>query len=507
MKWGAQVGHVFVKDVRYARWAIGLFLVAAVIAVLRAFVSADNPLFGSALPAGILTMLGVAIAAFVVQADPPAIAKAFWASRPFSPIAVLAAKLVFVLAVILTVPLVLQVAALRSFNLEANSIAALALGSATEYAAYLVLAVVVAALTPDLRSFGLVYIVAFVLTFVIASVVSPSPSTQSAGPGSNPMTFISYFLYAGLLCYVYLRREANLRAWLGVPAIFLVNAIVGNRASYGREHFRSNIEAPRLTFAAVDAPQSTDPERFRLHVSAVGGSSDVEFALAIDAITVHLLNGEAISLNGFRQGAIVRRATLPTAAGPVQIHDSQFSAFVPIVGVQISEAESAKIRIGVSRVDLDGHLLAVRPRLVTEFASPGARTIQLHGSRMHVHDVTIGRDQVTARVETDSFDDEAGSYNYGTGQLGSPTIALVGDSLNMALLMVSTTGGGGAGWFVLPGVSVSHQTQRLQMNAAWLSRSPIGFPSGWLQHSHVAVYDWERLGSVAVHQTIDFRGG
>jgi ABC-type transport system involved in multi-copper enzyme maturation permease subunit len=151
MKRWAQALHVARKDVRFTRWLLLAYGALAVMVAASWQLWFWPPLSYSVFAGGGLVLLGMIIAAVVVQDDSPARNDAFWQTRPLDPAAVFMAKLAYVGAALLAVALVAQAVALLGFGIGAGELARLLGGSALLYGALLALALLAASLTRGKR--------------------------------------------------------------------------------------------------------------------------------------------------------------------------------------------------------------------------------------------------------------------------------------------------------------------------------------------------------------------
>ncbi len=155
MNWADQVVHVAAKDARMLRWFVIPY------AALLALVVAQTGRSAEGAAAILLALLGVGAIAYAVQADPAVRSDAFWVSRPLSPWAMLAAKLL-VLAGTLVLTLAGESIVVLRHSLHLGDLPRLLPAPALSLAALLGSGLAIAALTRDLRSFGFAWIMSII---------------------------------------------------------------------------------------------------------------------------------------------------------------------------------------------------------------------------------------------------------------------------------------------------------------------------------------------------------
>jgi hypothetical protein len=153
MTWFAQVRHVMAKDVRQARWFLIAYGSVVLLATAHAlqWPGASNGILDTSMFMVVVT--GMFLVASFIQADSPFRSDAFWASRPFHPMAMLVAKLSLATLVVMVPALTGQLAALADNAVPMTSLLTLAGRSVWMYALWLLVAMLLAAMTRDVRGF------------------------------------------------------------------------------------------------------------------------------------------------------------------------------------------------------------------------------------------------------------------------------------------------------------------------------------------------------------------
>ena len=157
MTWAAEVAHIMRKDVRELRWVVAGYLFVLAIATMSALGwfgtqhSFDGLMF-------LVVIMGMFLLASLVQADSPTRPDAFWATHPHRASAVMFAKLASAIVVVVAPALAGQYAAIAVLAVDGSTAARILAVTAVVYGAWLILTLVIAAITPDIRSFVMVLI-------------------------------------------------------------------------------------------------------------------------------------------------------------------------------------------------------------------------------------------------------------------------------------------------------------------------------------------------------------
>ena len=329
MNWLGQVRHVAAKDVRQTRWLL-LGYVAIVALTTRDAAWLLVPRRGS--PEGLVLLVvacGMFVVAALVQADSPTRGDAFWASKPLDASAVFAAKLVVTGAIVIGVPIVGQLAALLAIGTSAERLPLLLLVAAWSYALWLLAAMLVAALTKDLRTFATVFIgICVVLLFAMSELV---PSHQYS-VGQRAQAFLTYGGAAVALAAVftlYRTRDTRPRMWaVGIVAtiVILIGSTISSSPGLVVSTASAEAATPRrnatLTAELVDASAATLPAQWRFHVRATGATATKRFSLSVTAADVYLRTGSVLRLPASTGRAFprppVRRRWCSRAGRPFQ---------------------------------------------------------------------------------------------------------------------------------------------------------------------------------------------
>jgi hypothetical protein len=173
------------KDARQARWPLAAY--AAVVALSWAQALELPIVFMEAYDFSmfLVVLAGMYIAGLFIHADSPTRDDSYWATRPLDPAAVLAAKGALAFVALIIPPLIAQLHVLIVSEVPSTSIAWMLGRSIWLYAIWLVVAMVIAGMTRDVRSFtlGMLMVpVAFLLLGIVGSFFLTPGEASPATP-------------------------------------------------------------------------------------------------------------------------------------------------------------------------------------------------------------------------------------------------------------------------------------------------------------------------------------
>ena len=153
----AQMLHVARKDLRESRWQFIVYvsLVAVAAARVTDWWSASRVL---EMAMFLVVIAGVVLVATLIQNDSPIRADAFWATRPLAPTAVLLAKILLVVVIVVGLPVAAQAFAISSFDIHGAALVRRLFTATSEYARWLLIALALASLTKDLKSLIVMFV-------------------------------------------------------------------------------------------------------------------------------------------------------------------------------------------------------------------------------------------------------------------------------------------------------------------------------------------------------------
>ena len=229
MRWTAQVAHVARKDLSRYGWlvaalSIGIMVVVVEVLTMRSFATA---------PSSLIVVLGMVFTVgLFVQEDSPTRVDAFWATRPLHPLAVFTAKL-GVVAALLFIGLAGQWVILRAHAAPGTAVTS-ALGAATLWTAdWLLLAMVIAVLTADLRAYVLGLIGVVVGRWMLAGALlvwqewrhGPAAAQALTGGVTPWAEALVCLAWAAFAAHQYRTRNVR-RGWMLAIALIVASGVL-----------------------------------------------------------------------------------------------------------------------------------------------------------------------------------------------------------------------------------------------------------------------------------------
>jgi hypothetical protein len=440
MTWNAQVRHVVAKDLRES-WKLGVLYVITVlvsVAVSLGWVGLGVSLNFIPLLVGIV---GALLAAAVVQSDSPTRANAFWASHPFSPSAMAASKLAIALLIVL-LGAAGQLVAVQPFQVHGAELAHAVLRPACFFAALLTGAMLLAAVTTDLRSW-LLSVIALPISILLVTLMLYRLSLPDLARES-----MLAFLGAGALAvfaWLYRSREQRQRSRIAAFGVVALAMFVT-----GANSPAPSTRAPATTAAAAAVPLSIerwrvgdhDPLALALDLTVGGIPLDERRVLRNPGVTVVLRDGRTLPLAA--RGNILTTSstgdsttylelgkglegTLPRMAGityrlvpPPTVRIVQLSA-------RMTPDQRRAVDGGVAGIVLDGTVVVLQGHVLSTMPLRVGSTLVDHGRRLRIEKWTAEFGSPELVVHSNSLETERstdpvfGLMNSGEVVLVSPT--------------------------------------------------------------------------------------
>lgn len=502
----AQMLHVARKDLRESSWPIAVYV--ALVAIGGAHAAGVWPAARLLeVPMFLVVIAGMVLVAMLVQSDSPGRVDAFWATRPLQPTAVLLAKMLTAIVVVLGLALVAQAFALSSFDLHGMALARRLPTAAIAYARWLVVAMVLAALTKDLKAFVVALVaVPLLVTNAIPSAVwrwlfadgGSADGGGNAGPGAAPL-LVAWIGIAGcvaLLFWFYHQRDRGRLARvagaiaaacavliaLGAPSIPPADAGPGVASRVGVE-----ISMP---------PHAIDSADIRLDVRATGVPPGQRVTLREASAEVELSDGTLLTV--LANPAIVELGFVrPTIANSVWLTTNRDSIFGMRLFLRPDSTQRIKLARGVKRIVVTGRVWAAQSRIAGSLPLVAGASLTSPGKRvtMQSWSHTGGHAEVHLGVLNLPVPGTRGLTIAGAA---SPVeYALVNDKRAGAAQLQPRGASNGPGWLVLPGDGVANSS--LTLDTRILGSAPIAsLDDRWFDDARVWVVDWLPLGSYPV---------
>jgi energy-converting hydrogenase Eha subunit A len=484
----AQVIHVVRKDLRQLRVLLLLYAVLIGISAENAFVRFENwnPLY--ALAVIFAFIVGMVIVAGLVQADSPTRSDAFWATRPLNPMAVLGAKVATTTIFILGVTLTVQAMELRTFDLSMGVELPMLVNSARSYALWLLIAMIVAAATPNLHIFIAALIGGAVVCGAVVVWVGFVPAQQIMNPWMR-IALGSFGVVCGVAFVVLLYRTRDVRRGTvlfgTIPFFCIFFALGTNTSSAAIEP-----EIHSMASIKVELREGAAPNQLNLGFRMEGAQPGQRYRLRKADVMVFARGGDTLR--------------------------------VPLVPDPIVYAPDRHMSMGISLATpipvptvIDS--IVLRGRLAVEVLG-GAGTLPVKLNAAIVHD---GRRTAIEKLAPFSYDSllalRTTSVEDGTnpgsnsssgsdiGERDSSRVKLVNDERHESIPLFRSRGQSNARLIILPGVMLRESSDMYR--AGPLDRFGRGrlVDSAWLRGAHLELSQWVPKGSYPVHDTFVVR--
>jgi hypothetical protein len=505
MTFPGELWHIVRKDARQSRWLLGAFVVLAIAATFGA-VAVEGYAGGRLqLAAGLMIVIGPIAAASIIQADSPIRPDAFWASKPFRRSAMLAAKLVLVALVLLLLPLVGQWLGLMAFDVPRDEQWKILIASAGTYGFVLLLAIFLAALTPELRSF-LLAVVAFLIA-ALAMSIALSGDAGSVWGQSGMRTLAGAIGLIGviaLLLLLYLRRGLRRVRTLGVAALVLL--LAGTLSGSGPEPSQvasggtSRVVAgsPAISVEVRDTARIRREGRFQLRITLTGASGNARYRLDHARAQFFLHNGTTTSMPLWVFGPTVLRTGKLVLPGVSTVHENmeRFSGPSADRDQMVLDEVRRAAPAGIDSVRVTGDLTPVQPRVFATLPLREGASVVRNGQSTHITALNRDGPDDALRLSTKAVGTASSSRNWANDVVG-PKLYLVDARRREGIALQRTNSRSNLGLLVLPGVVVHENTLNYRLPNDDDPSTPQ-MDDGWWQHATLLLVDWEDGPSVPV---------
>ncbi len=394
-----QVAHLVRKDVTQFRWWLVGYTILTIAVTLAATQSLTLDSGPRAVAAPALWVVGVLIAALIVQSDTPGNSLAFWASRPIQPLALLSAKLCVVFGVLVVVPLVGLTIVLRGYSLSASELVSLLLPPFLFASGVLVAAMLVASLTSRTSSFlG----VMFGVPLAIVSLASwrdglPAWSRSMDAATTTALDLAALGGIAILLIVVY-RSRATGRRWLAATTALLAASAWAILVTKTEPLAQTVGESTGQSVNAIVEEGSLawlDPgAALTIGVTTSGTNQEHGYVFRPDSIRVDGLNGHTMTFPLYGLSA-VPSSVRSTGAPQSTVSTSRSTHFFRFTLVQ-QDSLGGNIR----HVRVLGSVEERAPALLASMR-PTADTV-LHDGRTRIHVSRVVEYPSRLRLEIDA---------------------------------------------------------------------------------------------------------
>ncbi len=501
MRWIAQIGHVSAKDLRYSRWMIVLLLIASALAV-RGFVTHDafGPIVTTSSSSSSVTLsmsevtvtwlplvilvAGIIVLASMVQAERPLQADSFWTTRPLSPTAAFAAKLLLAMVAITAPPLLAGAVALRGLHVPGAAVAGMLAHAALVHLSLLAATMLVAVLTDDVKGFVTACVALFATEVALVSLVElvlPVFELPSA------LSWVAPVLALALLVFLYQRRMSG-PGWRAAGFAVVLLAVLGATVAptFNVSHVPEIATGPRLslTFGAPGPTSMILPFRVR-----VDDTSSARFAFARVETVISGEHGRQY-LGPIRDTLVVG-PQFPDIGRPVHWLTPPFD--FPVMGqLAISPADSHTVARGATSAELSGTVSILRPRVLATIPLRNGEMAEQDGRFIGIYGVAHDSARLSVYVHTvnpliDRHQPEFVVANFSRGEA--------------VLLDEHPSAGSGSGWVVLPWITVASSFDQFATN----SSTPVPRDSSWYAGASLVAVEWIPVSQYRASATMRLR--
>ncbi|MFL5563439.1 MAG: hypothetical protein ACJ79K_18385 [Gemmatimonadaceae bacterium] len=509
MTWLAQLRHLLIKDLTEHRWTVLLYVAAVLVATGHTL--GWQPFASSTLGMTMvfIGLIGAVLAASIVQGDSPTRSDAFWASHPIDASAVLAAKLCLGAAV-LALPLLAQMIALHGYDVTWSDAFMKSIHDSRMYALIVLGALVVAALTRDLKSFVLTVIaipVALLICVAILSLRHSSWGIAVTATEAAVATLLCAFVELVLLAWLYHTRDSR---WLTRVAGFALVGLsfVGLTMSSPSTQPNPIREAKGIPHVPLHVAWATRRDwitRSPLAMTLTIGAppEGLRYALERTSATVRMRDGSTadlwVSWNefDFSQNSAVTPPAIPGIRWlNLTPEDSADTGAERVMNLDPTptDAQRLQLQAGVESVVLKGYIAVTR--LSAGDTLPLARgALVVHGGRRtQVEKWRRGPDGALLEVRMRRA---LGPSIFSGADFAAPEdLVLVnrarGEGVVLLRLGNNFTGDG----MVIPGSTMT--SQLVQYSFRYVANGRPAIDDAWLRDAKLQVVDAEPLGSYPV---------
>ena len=509
MTWIGEVAHVAWKDVRQQRWLLVAYIALVALATIRAALYATIGDTSSPFNAAMLlvVLVGCIVGAVVVQGDSPTRADAFWRSRPFRSSAMLAAKLLLVMGIVLAPPLLGEAIGLAAFDVPRRDVPLLLLACLTSFGMWLMMSVLLGSLTSDLRSFVVAFVVLLIAIGMLTGYLSSMSSITLGSTRRTLMAVGSAAAVLGVLTLVLLYQQRSWR-WLAWITTGLTSA--GALLTIFATPFATPGDGTPISVGPLEAsvadPRSLvgDRERLAFTVTAPQAPDSLTSSFLVERVTAQLADGSTLNLREV-QSFPVRLHTADIPVGSVSWLRHNFGAPIKAMVILTREEQQALAQ-GVRDYILTGRVVTLRPQVLGAMPLRLGSQLNRNGSQTRI--ARLDRMPRDVKLEVKSLGIDAPEYRSSFFLMNNDrfTFALINARAGQGLVLVQNGSGMGSDWLVLPGTAVSQSSFELHSGMRSVPGEAVVIPSDeWYRDASLVVARWETVGSYTT--TIHTGGG
>lgn len=508
MRWHAQVAHVMRKDLRASRAHVVAYVVVVLGATAAAVTGALHGAGLSLLWMISVIVMGVVVTALLIHADSPRASNAFWITLPLHRSAVLAAKVTGVILLLL-LPLAGQFAALRAHGVPVDALSALLGRSALSYAAWLGMGAVIAALTPDFRTFAVGLVIVWVAETIAANaIIYWVGDPWSGAPPFYGLPRLATMVCGALFVLAHQYRTRNLLRSVMIAAGILIAGLAVPLV------WSQQAQAP-----APAAAPATLPEALSAATLAVGetrmdagedpwiglqlnGASDVHQYLLIHPVArLHGRDGSSVPVEFHSSDPhLSLNSPLPRLEGETTwLGERTFPpGIIKMVRVRLSPEQRAALRRGDARLTLEGSLEVRAARVWADLPLATGANAASGGRRVRVVRVENSGGRPVVELDREFVGSPSGrGSRLSESRFDVVDHVLVNPASGEAVALRQAGGSGSSFGLVLPGPDAWTTRQTFELGRD----SDSGITDRWLRQARLHLIEWVTVGSAPVGVT------
>ena len=462
----------------------------------------------------LVVLFGMIVVASFVQGDSPIRADAHWATRPIYPSAVLGAKCALAVIVVIGVPAIGQLAGLLVRHVAVRDLPGALGAEALEYGRWLLIALVVGALTRHLHGF-IVALVAIPVWYILIMIWGDSRTDTQAARSIHGVAFEVLLVLAlltfvvgsaALLIHLYGTRDSRPRTWIAGVVVACAGLVAGNAAPTAADiNLPAGIShtTPRLWFEPFSGTVNGVPQlNFRLTVDSLPAGQRLQLFDGI--IALHVRDRAPLQLSIGGSARIVHIQDHATTrvrwlGEREERHPTIGSVAVPDTGSAMQAKDP-----GITSVGLDGRLRVSVPDFADTVPLRVGFILEHSGERTRIVKWTYGLGQAsillstaTVLLSTEPKEPQALRQPFDGNNV---EYALVNEARREAVVLELNGGGTQNGWLVLPGTQTSSASIWLRTPAQHgVLREVPPIDDEWFRGARLVITHWVPKGSYRVH--------
>jgi hypothetical protein len=510
MSFAQQLLHVLRKDLlrtRYVLLGYGALVVLATYGVTRSTEIVPQahgefmvgPGWFTLLPM-LLVLVGMSLAAFVVQQDSAVRSDADWLSRPLSGTAVIAAKIMFAAFVLLVPALLAQ--ALAFTMLSASFALRELLPSTWYYGVMLFSSILLAARTRDLKTFTISVFVGAVCFIIFATTVVFGQATSLLwlSPVAT-VAVVATVLGVSGLAWHYTRRDIGLAGWFpaiaSVMMLLVANKLVDSSTLAGRV-VRLGASPASVTPSTTLALQLDDRDlatasALPLRLMPTGLAAGMRLDISLTRVRIESANDTVLPRLS-DVAMVLGESEFAVPPGTRWLFSEAASADSGRLVLSMNPRAQSRTTGAPRMVTVEGMVHEDARRLVASLNARIGERVETSEGRVEISEVYLADSLALVVTSTAPAFSSNKSWRLPNRQKAT-VYALVNESRREALRLTPNPSGTSSAMLVLPGATVARQYARLTPTNAPTSLRTAGIDAEWLRGSKLMILEWDPRSS------------